>query len=115
MARHAHPSSHGRLILRSLVDSPSPAEQPDEPERGALDVPVAASLASVQTTRKVHPGQVGAAPLGGAPGRLDSPRLPSGNPHVAHVGQAERSVKPPRSSTSRDTGGRIGGSVRPKR
>jgi len=103
---------HGRLILRSLVDSPSLPDSSVEPERGQIDPAFAGSLPAAQTTRKVHPGQPGPAPLGGTPVRSDAPRTPSGIPHVAHAGEAERSVKPPRLSTPRETGGRTGGNVR---
>ncbi|HEX4142568.1 MAG TPA: hypothetical protein VHY91_03385 [Pirellulales bacterium] len=114
MARHAHPSSHGRLILRSLVDSALPAEPSGELLRGPIEAPAADQPSAAQANRKVHPGQGGLAPLGPTPGRSDAPRLPSTLPHVAHVGQPERSVKPPRSSAPRETG-RIGSGLRPKR
>jgi hypothetical protein len=104
------------LILRSLVDSPSAPEPSGQPERSQVDEAFTGPLPQSQTTHKVHRGQAGPVPLGGTPVRSDAPRLPSGMPHVAHLGEAERSVKPPRSSAiSRETGGRISGKVRPNR
>jgi hypothetical protein len=115
MARHAHPSSHGRLILRSLIDAPSTPDQSDVQQRAPIDAALAGPLPTAQATRKVHPGQAGPVPLGGVPVWSDAPRSPSAVPHVAHVGHSERSVKPPRTSTPREPGGRVGGNVRPQR
>ncbi|HEY1784801.1 MAG TPA: hypothetical protein VGG30_04600, partial [Pirellulales bacterium] len=85
-------------------------------ERGHVGEAFTGPLPSAQTTHKVHRGQPGPAPLGGTPVRSDAPRLPSTLPHVAHVGQAERSVKPPRSSSaSREPGNRSSGNARTKR
>jgi hypothetical protein len=140
MARHAHPSSHGRLILRSLFDAPSvPIVSvpivPMQPEGGAIG-PIFADLAFAElaatglpladlafadpviplsTTHRVHPSQGQPAPLGGPAVLPSGTRTPAVNPAAAHPGQPERSVKAPRIATPRELGSRKPGEVRPNR
>ncbi|HTU25271.1 MAG TPA: hypothetical protein VMF30_07740 [Pirellulales bacterium] len=103
MAHHAHPSRHGRLILRSLVDALPAAEPAADAEQGAAEATIADSPANLAVNRRVHPGQGSPAPLGVTPVRSDGPRVPSVTPAVlprgVHAGQGERSIKPPRMAT----------------
>ena len=105
MTRNAHPSSFGRLILRSLVDSPATPAKSAEPPRPAADPGFVTPLTAA-ATHKMHPRQAAPSPLGtspivAAPTRPDAPRQPGTVPHVVHTGDAERAVKPPRMPAGR--------------